>query len=208
MLIDGHSNRPKKVVSVIVDKNIIIDIADGYVDPGDGDVAIDLNNYTALPGLMDMHVHLSGESNPKRYMERFTMNLDDYAYQSIRFAERTLMAGFTTVRDLGGPVNTSLRDAINKNHLVGPRIYSAGKAIATTGGHADPTNGMRFDLMGDPGPTKGVVNGVAESRKAVRQRYKNGADLIKITATGGVLSVAKSSSNPVSYTHLTLPTKA
>ena len=196
MLIDGHSNSPKKVVSVIVDKNIIIDIADGYVDPGDGDVAIDLNNYTALPGLMDMHVHLSGESNPKRYMERFTMNLDDYAYQSIRFAERTLMAGFTTVRDLGGPVNSSLRDAINKNHLVGPRIYSAGKAIATTGGHADPTNGMRFDLMGDPGPKKGVVNGVAESRKAVRQRYKNGADLIKITATGGVLSVAKNGENP------------
>jgi len=149
-LIDGHSNSPKKVVSIIVEKNTIIDIADGYVDPGNGDVVIDLNNHTVLPGLMDMHVHLSGESNPKRYMERFTMDLDDYAYQSIRFAERTLMAGFTTVRDLGGPVNTSLRDAVNKNHLVGPRIYSAGKAITTTGGHADPTNGMRFDLMGDP----------------------------------------------------------
>ena len=195
-LIDGHSKNTKKVVSIIVEKNTIVDIADGYVDPGEGDLAIDLNGYTVLPGLMDMHVHLSSESNPKRYTERFTMGLDDYAYQSIAYAKRTLMAGFTTVRDLGGPINTSLRDAINNNQVVGPRVYSAGKAIATTGGHADPTNGMKFELMGDPGPAEGVVNGVAEARKAVRQRYKNGADLIKITATGGVLSVAKNGENP------------
>ena len=179
-----------------MEKNTIVDIADGYVDPGEGDLAIDLNGYTVLPGLMDMHVHLSGESNPKRYTERFTMDLDDYAYRSIAYAKRTLMAGFTTVRDLGGPINTSLRDAINNNQVVGPRVYSAGKAIATTGGHADPTNGMKFELMGDPGPAEGVVNGIAEARKAVRQRYKNGADLIKITATGGVLSVAKNGENP------------
>jgi imidazolonepropionase-like amidohydrolase len=141
-------------------------------------------------------VHLSGESNPKRYMERFTMDLDDYAFRSIQYAERTLMAGFTTVRDLGGSVNTSMRDAINKGYIVGPRIFSAGKSLATTGGHADPTNGMRFELMGDPGPAEGVVNGIADARKAARQRYKNGADLVKITATGGVLSVAKSGENP------------
>jgi imidazolonepropionase-like amidohydrolase len=183
-------------MSVLIDKGTIIDVLEGYMDPGTGDTAIDLNNYTVLPGLMDMHTHLSGESNPKKYMERFTLDLDDYAYQSIRFAERTLMAGFTTVRDLGGPVNTSLRDAIKKGYLVGPRIFSAGKSLATTGGHADPTNGMKFKLMGDPGPAEGVVNGTPDARKAVRQRYKNGADLIKITATGGVLSVAKSGENP------------
>ena len=196
VLIDGKSDNTSKVMSVLIDKGTIIDILEGYMDPGTGDTAIDLNNYTVLPGLMDMHTHLSGESNPKKYMERFTLDLDDYAYQSIRFAERTLMAGFTTVRDLGGPVNTSLRDAINKGHLVGPRIFSAGKSLATTGGHADPTNGMKFKLMGDPGPAEGVVNGIPDARKAVRQRYKNGADLIKITATGGVLSVAKSGENP------------
>ena len=195
-LIDGHSKNTKKVVSIIVEKNTIVDIADGYVDPGEGDLAIDLNGYTVLPGLMDMHVHLSSESSPKRYTERFTMGRDDYAYQSIAYAKRTLMAGFTTVRDLGGPINTSLRNAIKNNQVVGPRVYSAGKAIATTGGHADPTNGVRFELMGDPGPAEGVVNGIAEARKAVRQRYKNGADLIKITATGGVLSVAKNGENP------------
>jgi len=196
VLIDGKSDNTSKVMSVLIDKGTIIDVLEGYVDPGTGDTAIDLNNYTVLPGLMDMHTHLSGESNPKKYMERFTLDLDDYAYQSIRFAERTLMAGFTTVRDLGGPVNTSLRDAINKGHLIGPRIFSAGKSLATTGGHADPTNGMKFKLMGDPGPAEGVVNGIPDARKAVRQRYKHGADLIKITATGGVLSVAKSGENP------------
>ena len=196
VLIDGKSDNTSKVMSVLIDKGTIIDVLEGYMDPGAGDAAIDLNNYTVLPGLMDMHTHLSGESNPKKYMERFTLDLDDYAYQSIRFAERTLMAGFTTVRDLGGPVNTSLRDAIKKGYLVGPRIFSAGKSLATTGGHADPTNGMKFKLMGDPGPAEGVVNGIPDARKAVRQRYKHGADLIKITATGGVLSVAKSGENP------------
>ena len=196
VLIDGLSDKPQKVMSVLIQEDKIIDVTEGYVNPGESDKLIDLNDFTVLPGLMDMHVHLSGESNPKKYMERFTLNLDDFAYQSIIFAERTLLAGFTTVRDLGGPINTSLRNAINSGKVIGPRIFSAGKSIATTGGHADPTNGMRYELMGDPGPSRGVVNGVADSRKAVRQRYKNGADLIKITATGGVLSVAKNGENP------------
>ena len=196
VLIDGESDKPQKVMSILIQEDKIIDVTEGYVNAGENDNLIDLNNFTVLPGLMDMHVHLSGESNPKKYMERFTLNLDDFAYQSTMFAERTLLAGFTTVRDLGGPINNSLRNAINSGKVVGPRIFSAGKSIATTGGHADPTNGMKYELMGDPGPSKGVINGIADSRKAVRQRYKNGADLIKITATGGVLSVAKNGENP------------
>ena len=195
-LICGTSKEIKYVYSILIEKDKIIDVVEGYVDPGDGDQQIDLNNYTVIPGLMDMHVHLSGESNPKKYMDRFTMNLDDYAYQSIPYAEKTLMAGFTTVRDLGGPINTSLKKAIEKGQVIGPRIFSAGKALATTGGHADPTNGMSFVLAGDPGPKQGVINGISDARKAVRQQYKNGADLIKITATGGVLSVAKNGENP------------
>ena len=106
------------------------------------------------------------------------------------------MAGFTTVRELGGVISTSLRDAINAGYVSGPRIYSAGKSIATTGGHADPSSGLNMSFAGDPGPKEGVINGPSDARKAVRQRYKNGADLIKITATGGVLSVAKNSKNP------------
>ena len=195
-LICGTSKDIKKVYSILIEKDKIIDVVEGYVDPGDGDKQIDLNNYTVIPGLMDMHVHLSGESNPKKYMERFTMNLDDYAYQSVSYAEKTLMAGFTTVRELGGLISNSLRDAINLGYIVGPRIFSAGKSIATTGGHADPSSGLNMTFSSDLGPKDGVINGPSDARKAVRQRYKNGADLIKITATGGVLSVAKNSKNP------------
>ena len=195
-LINGSSDDVAKKVSVIISDGKILEVTKGFTKPRTDDTLIDLSGYTVLPGLMDMHVHLSGESNPKRYMERFTLDLDDYAFRATQYAERTLMAGFTTVRDLGGSVNTSMRDAINKGYIVGPRIFSAGKSLATTGGHADPTNGMRFELMGDPGPAEGVVNGIADARKAVRQRYKNSADLVKITATGGVLSVAKSGENP------------
>ena len=106
VLIDGKSEQPLLVYSILIKNDKIIDVVEGYVDPGKGDVAVDLNSFTVLPGLLDMHVHLSGESNPKKYMERVTMNRDDYAYRSISFAEKTLMAGFTTVRDLGGPINT------------------------------------------------------------------------------------------------------
>ena len=107
------------------------------------------------------------------------------------------MAGFTTVRDLGGSgVNIALSKAINAGKIPGPRILTAGKSLATTGGHADPTNGYRRDLRGDPGPLQGVVNSVADAKEAVRHRYKNGAHWIKITATGGVLSGAKNGQNP------------
>lgn len=196
-LIDGISDQPKKNMTIIVEKNKIVSVLPGFSAPGQADKSIDLKNKTVTPGWIDMHVHLENETNPNRYMETFTYNPADYAFQSVRFAETTLMAGFTTVRDLGGTgVNISLRNAINKGLIKGPRVYTAGKAIATTGGHADPTNGYRKDLMGDPGPAEGVANGPDECRQAVRQRYKDGSDLIKITATGGVLSVAKSGSNP------------
>jgi imidazolonepropionase-like amidohydrolase len=99
-----------------------------------------------------MHVHLEEES-PTKYVEEFTQNDADVAFNSIGFAKSTLMAGFTTVRDLGGSgVNVALRNAINQGKVVGPRILTAEKALASTGGHADPTNGYRKDLMGNPGP--------------------------------------------------------
>lgn len=159
---------------------------------------IDLSQKTCLPGLMDMHVHLDGEMNPRSYIDGFTLDPADLAYRAENFGMKTLMAGFTTVRNPGDSYNVtiSLRDAINQGLVDGPRIYSAGKSLATTGGHADPTNGTNAKLMGDPGPKEGVVNSVEDARKAVRQRYKDGADFIKITATGGVLSLAKSGQNP------------
>lgn len=186
-------------MSVIVEKNKITGVIKGYAAGDPSDNTIDLKNRTVMPGLMDMHVHLEGETGRNRQIERFTLNPADVAFKSVGYAEKTLMAGFTTVRDLGGStagVNISLRNAIKNNLIKGPRIYTAGKSIATTGGHADPTNGCRKDLMGDPGPEDGVVNGPEDCIKAVRQRYKDGSDLIKITASGGVMSVAKSADNP------------
>ncbi|MFT5778681.1 MAG: imidazolonepropionase-like amidohydrolase, partial [Crocinitomicaceae bacterium] len=197
-LLDTENGKVLTEMTIIVTDTKIVKIAKGYIASKNAqDIIIDLKDKTVLPGLIDMHVHLEGESNPHSYIEPFTLNEADIAFRSVNYAKTTLLAGFTTVRDLGGSgVNTSLRKAIDAGIIDGPRVYSAGKAIATTGGHADPTNGWKQDLMGDPGPDEGVINSVDEARKAVRQRYKNGADVIKITATGGVLSVAKSSSNP------------
>jgi imidazolonepropionase-like amidohydrolase len=127
------------------------------------------------------------------------MNSADIALRATVYARRTLEAGFTTVRDLGARDKDALfalRDAINKGVVSGPRIFAAGKSIATTGGHADPTNGLREDLRGDPGPKEGVINGPSDAYKAVRQRYKDGSDVVKLTVTGGVLSLAKSGDNP------------
>jgi imidazolonepropionase-like amidohydrolase len=196
-LIDGIAANASKDMTIVVEKNKIIAVENGFSKPAPGDRTIDLKTKTVTPGWIDMHVHLESETNPNKYMETFTFNPADYAFQSVKFADTTLMIGFTTVRDLGGTgVNISLRNAINKNLIRGPRVYTAGKSIATTGGHADPTNGYKKEIQGDPGPEAGVANGPDECRKAVRQRYKDGSDLIKITATGGVLSVAKSGKNP------------
>lgn len=157
-----------------------------------------LRDHTCMPGLMDMHTHLSFEYSPESYLEQLTFEPGDYAFRMVGYAERTLMAGFTTVRDLGDHYNLSvaLRDAIEDGHVIGPRIFTSAKAIATTGGHADPTNGVARAFSWIPGPAEGVADGPYAARQAVRQRYKDGADLIKITATGGVLSVAKSGDNP------------
>ncbi|MGB0769873.1 MAG: amidohydrolase family protein [Flavobacteriaceae bacterium] len=184
--------------TIVVSGNKIKSIENGYITSDNpNDTVVDLKSKTVMPGLIDMHVHMENEYNPARYMDQFTANEADVAFKSVNYAEITLLAGFTTVRDLGGTgVNIALRNAINNNTIVGPRIFTAGKAIATTGGHADPTNGRKKLLMGDPGPEQGVINSPDEARKAVRQRYKNGADNIKITATGGVLSVAKNGQNP------------
>lgn len=183
--------------TIVVSGTEIKSVLDGYRTGGAEDQIIDLQNKYVLPGLIDMHVHIEGEFGPRTYMKRFSDNDADTAFESTVYAKRTLMAGFTTVRDLGGGgVNIALRNAINKGLVEGPRIFTAGKALATTGGHADPTNGVNKKLIGDPGPKEGVVNSIDDAKKAVRQRYKNGADVIKITATGGVLSVAKSGENP------------
>lgn len=197
-LIDVRAMRTLTNMTVVVDGATVRAVESGFKTAAAGDRAIDLRTHTCMPGLMDMHVHLTSEYTAKSDIERFRLNPSDYAYRSVVFAERTLMSGFTTVRDLGGGdnVNISMRNAINGGLIKGPRVYTSGRSLATTGGHADPSNGMRADLTEHPVPEDGVVNSAEDARRAVRQRYKDGADLIKITATGGVLSVAASGQNP------------
>ena len=197
-LIDGRSDELQTEMSIVVENGTITEVVSGFLKPAESDKLIDLSEYTVMPGLMDMHTHLMGQHSKDSYTEKFFMEESDYALRSTMFARATLMAGFTTVRDLGdnGINSVSLRKAINEGWIIGPRIYTAGKSIATTGGHADPTNGLKGDYRRDAGPLEGVINGADDARKAVRQRYKDGADLIKLTATGGVLSLAASGQNP------------
>jgi imidazolonepropionase-like amidohydrolase len=198
-LLDVEALKVKVEYSIRVENNKIIAVEKGFIKPKLDETLIDLKTQTVMPGLMDMHVHLSGEFNKTSYAEKFFTNDTEAAIRSTVFARKTLEAGFTTVRDLGDlykGVTVSLKKAIEKGYVVGPRIYAAGKSIATTGGHADPTNGLRHELMGNPGPEDGVINGPDDAMKAVRQRYKEGADVIKLTVTGGVLSLAKNGSNP------------
>lgn len=197
-LIDGVSDQARTEVTVVIDGDRITAVEDGYLQPAADDTVIELKDSTLLPGFIDLHTHLSSEMSRDSYLREFTDNPGDIAFRMPGYAEVTLLAGFTTVRDLGdtGNLTVALRDAISRGDLPGPRIFTSAKSIATTGGHADPTNGFRADLMGAPTPRDGVINGPWEAYEAVRQRYKDGADLIKITATGGVLSTAKSGQNP------------
>ena len=183
--------------SIVIENNIITSINSGYINIPKTDTLIDLRGKTLMPGFMDMHVHFGGEyqSKAKRPIK---VERETEAILATAHALTTLKAGFTTVRQVGdsGLVAISLRDAINSGHVKGPRIFTSGKSIATTGGHADPTNGRSSDEYEYPVAEDGVINGPYDAYTAVRQRYKDGADGIKLTVTGGVLSVAKSGDNP------------
>ncbi|TQM17798.1 imidazolonepropionase-like amidohydrolase [Pseudoxanthomonas sp. 3HH-4] len=197
-LFDARSGKVLGEHTVLVRDGRIAEVIPGRAKLADAE-SIVLSDHTCTPGWTDLHVHLGSESSPQSYSEGFRLDPVDYAFRSVGFAEKTLMAGFTSVRDLGGDVAPHLRDAVSQGLVKGPRIFAAGKSIATTGGHADPTNGYNdrlSHLLGPPGPTEGVINSPDEARQAVRQRYKDGSDVIKITATGGVLSYAKSGDAP------------
>ncbi|MBX9403878.1 amidohydrolase family protein [Lysobacter sp. BMK333-48F3] len=197
-LFDARSGKILEARTVVVRDGKVAEVLAGRAE-APGARAIDLSGHTCSPGWTDLHVHLGSQSSPQSYSEGFRLDEVDYAFRAVGYAKKTLLAGFTSVRDLGGEVSPHLRDAINQGLVDGPRIWAAGKSIATTGGHADPTNGYNdalSHLIGPPGPTEGVINSIDDARQAVRQRYKEGSDVIKITATGGVLSYAKSGDAP------------
>lgn len=196
-LYDMASSGSLKEMSIVIEKNKIIDIQKGYLKPGAADKTIDLKSKTVMPGLIDMHVHIETQTSKDQFQKRIQNNAADVAYNAYKYAQITIKAGFTTVRDMGGSgANIALRNAINAGTVEGPRIFTSGKTIATTGGHGDPTNGLNEDLHLEQEKLNGVINSPEEARQAIRQRYKDGADWIKITATGGVLSIAKNGKGP------------
>lgn len=182
--------------TVIVEGKRVREVADGSKSLA-GATEIDLSSQTCLPGLIDSHTHLSSQSSPTQYSDEFHWNLADYVVRATIYARRTLLAGFTTVRNLGDQQNetVALRNAINGGLITGPRIFTAGVPIGSTGGHADPTDGYRYDLAGDPGPDHGIINSVEDAAKAVRLHYKRGDDVIKIMPSGGVLDQSASGDN-------------
>ena len=197
ILIDAIKNEVQSQMTIVVEGKKITAVQKGFSSPTGTDKVIDLKTQTVMPGLVDMHVHLENETSKGGEMKRYQQNQADIAFDAAKYAKTTLLAGFTSVRDLGGSgVNLALRNAINKGTVIGPRIFTSGRTIATTGGHGDPSNGLSDKYTLDGQYLTGVVNGVDECRQAVRQRYKEGSDCIKITATGGVLSIAKNGKAP------------
>ncbi len=137
-----------------------------------GGERVDLGNYFCLPGLIDAHVHLASQIKDQTgaLADKLFQNPADAAYQSVGFVEKTLLAGFTTVRDLGAEenINISMKRAVEKGWIRGPRILTAGKAIGSTGGHADPTDGLKREYMKDLGPADGIINSTAWRTRARR----------------------------------------
>ncbi|HVI43855.1 MAG TPA: amidohydrolase family protein [Chitinophaga sp.] len=194
-LIDGSGAAPRQSVTVVIEGRNITAIQNGYTTGGAGDVTIDLKDKTVLPGLIDCHVHIESQNSRTAFADGFRLSDADIAYRAAGYARKTLQAGFTTVRDLGGSgVNISLRNAINQGLTEGPNILTAGLPISATGGHMDESVGLREDIRPAPGPEKGVANGREELVKAVRYQFKKGADVIKIASTGGVLDLSKDGS--------------
>jgi len=195
-LIDGTSPAAQTQITIVVEGKTIVDIQKGYTSGAATDKVINLQNKTVMPGLIDCHVHLELEFNKNSAIQGFTLTDADIAYHASVYAKRTLMAGFTTVRDLGGSgVNISLRKAIKQGLVDGPRVITAGRAISASGGHMDPSNGFRDDAFNHrPGPDDGIADGKDELIKAVRLQFKRGSDVIKIASTGGVLDLSEDGS--------------
>ncbi|MGV6800722.1 MAG: amidohydrolase family protein [bacterium] len=196
-LLDQPTQLPKPEQTIIIKDGIIEQVIAGYASSAslaltqeDRITVYELKDKFVLPGLIDSHTHLTFQLGPTSRLDRVTQSDADFAMQASVYARRTLMAGFTTVRNVGsgnGDAIFAVRDMSNKGLIPSPRIFAAGSSISVTGGHADGTQGYR-DEIAHMMTSSGVCDGPAACRQAVREQVRRGADHIKLTATGGVLS--------------------
>lgn len=190
-LLDRPGQQPRGASTVVIRDGRVAEIREGYVTEGFAAAeVIDLRSQFVLPGLIDTHVHLdSDKAGQEGLLESLTNSQAYFAYQAADNARKTLLAGFTTVRNLGDRdgITLALRDAIAAQIVPGPRIIDAGTGISTTTGHGDAANGLSPDLA-EHAPQENLCDGVESCRRAVRQQVRRGVDVIKLMTTGGVNS--------------------
>ena len=188
-LIDGVSRQPRERVSVIIRDDRILAVREGFVSP-DGAQIIDLSTATVLPGLIDVHVHITSGDTGNRIMLMATKSPVDVALHATGIVRRLLEGGFTSARDVGARanVNIAVKRAIEAGHIVGPRLWTSGVPLSPTGGHSDPANGLAPAWQAAAAEDN-LVDSPERGRQAVRALHREGADVVKIMASGGVTSI-------------------